>query len=827
MSEHQSPEGAEWADIFPFEPYPNQVSGIDAIIDTLEAGGVHLLEGPCGTGKTLIGLTGALSLVRNPATKFERVLVITSKKQQLSAFESDLNAINSQDNVYFPGLTLIGKSELCPYVQSGDIGEQEIYHKCISLRDNTRQLMAEAVEQNRTEREANAAFGLQARAEQSPKHGCLTVNGEHTPYAPKIPSVGDTEYCPFYASHITNSVQEEYPLSIHRVTTGEETLTEGSACGTCPHVEMRRLYPEATVIMGNYKHAFGPRTVAALTAPLVDDETILVCDEAHGLVSEVRDQLSYSLRFSKLNHGIGDLKDVYGWLTGDGGRVKQRLTSSLVADSPLEASDFVTAIKFLEKLRSFIGQAIVDGLENEHGPSWREEIRSGSRSDISIPMQSPTNPQPDPVSKWAEKNGYGEVWELFLQVAKLTDVVKDIIARKVDGKSPDGSFAIGAVYELFERWWVGSHSEFFRRVTLSPRHQVHANPNDSMPWRAGYLAKIQINNSIPQNEIAATLDAFGGAVLMSATLSPLDIYEEVTGVTKLKHGTQPSSSLVTKAKGESERQHDDQDPRNQLPDLSTVGDVEPASEESMEEKRRTVGHSEFDLGFPQENRLSVAVDVPKFTYSNRWPPEDNPRLRNTYQSALSAVVRTTPGNVLVCMPSYDEAAWASEVLSDDSNIQKEILTDSPSSDAETQRLKEEFIDGPPKVLTTSLRGTLTEGVDYDGDKLHGVAICGVPITTTGTPLSKAIETAYNHRFEGKGFEYAFAVPAVRKARQAIGRVIRGQDEVGVRVLIDQRYVQTDSYASVREYFPEHARDEFIPIGADDLGYELQAFWESV
>ncbi|KZX46242.1 ATP-dependent DNA helicase [Haloarcula sp. K1] len=827
MSEHQPSEKAEWADIFPFDPYPNQVKGINSIINTLESGGFHLLEGPCGTGKTLIGLTSALSLVRDPKTKFERILVITSKKQQLSAFESDLKAINNQDDVYFPGLTLIGKSELCPYVQTGHIGEQEIYHECISLRDNTQELMEEAVKKDRTAREANAAFGLQARAEQAPKHGRLTVNGKETPYMPEIPSVGDTEYCPFYASHITNAVQEEYPLSIHRVTTGEETLTEGSACGTCPHIEMRRLYPEATVTMGNYKHAFGPRTVSALTAPLVDKETILICDEAHGLVSEVRDQLSYGLTYSKLNHGVGNLKEVYGWLTGDGHQAKQRLASSLIADSPLETSDFATSIKFLEKLRSFISQAIVDGLKDEHGASWRADIQSSRRSEISIPMQSPTKPEPDPVSKWAEKNDYGNIWKLFLQVAKLTDSVKDIVSRKIDGKSPDGSFPIGAVYELFERWWVGSHSEYFRRVTLSPRQRVHANPNDSMPWRAGYLAKIQINNSIPQNEIAATLDAFGGAILMSATLSPLDIYSEVTGVTKLKNGTQPPGSLVTKAKSESERQHEDKDPRDQLPDLSAVGKVGSSSDKSMQEKRRTVGHSEFELGFPKEHRLSVAVDVPKFTYSNRWPPEENLGLRNTYSTALSTVVRTTPGNVLVCMPSYDEAAWASDVLNEDSNVQKEILTDSPSSDAETQCLKEEFIDGPPKVLTTSLRGTLTEGVDYDGDKLRGVVICGVPITTTGTPLAKAIETAYNHRFDGKGFEYAFTVPAVRKARQAIGRVIRGQDEVGVRVLIDQRYVQTDSYTSVREYFPEHAREEFIPIGIDDLGYELQTFWKSV
>jgi len=82
-----------WSDIFPFEPYPNQQQGINESINTLNSGGIHLLEGPCGTGKTLISLTACLSLVRDPSTKFERILVTTSKKQQLAAFEDDLKTI--------------------------------------------------------------------------------------------------------------------------------------------------------------------------------------------------------------------------------------------------------------------------------------------------------------------------------------------------------------------------------------------------------------------------------------------------------------------------------------------------------------------------------------------------------------------------------------------------------------------------------------------------------------------------------------------------------------------------------------------------------------
>lgn len=827
MTESLHDARADWRRVFPFEPYPTQVQGIEDVIETLVDGGVHLLEGPCGTGKTLIGLTAALSAVHDPSTRFARVLVITSKKQQLSAFENDLAAINEHADIHTTGLSLVGKADLCPYVSAGEFDRGEVYHKCISLRDNTRRLMAEAVRIGATQRQVEAAFGLESRAESIPEHGVLSVNGEYTPYEDGVPEAFGKEYCPFYASHIANSVKEKHPLSIHEVTSGEETLTEGSKCGTCPHTEMRRLFPKATVLMGNYQHAMDPQTVGALTSGIVDESTLLVCDEAHGLVDAVRDQLSYDISYSTLNYAVNELEQFHDWLTGQGHAGKRQISTAALSKSSLGVTDVEVAVKFLKKLRSILRGEIVKGLEAELGDSWRQELEGAWNSDLSFPLQNPRDQRSDRLTRWAEHHGYEEQWLDFLKVSRLADAVHDIVARKVDGKSPDGSFAIGRVFELFERWWLGDGTEYFRRITLHPRSRRDSNPSEETPWRAAFLADIRINNSIPQNEIAATLDAFGGAVLMSATLEPLDIYEEETGVAQLKDGTQPSESLVTKSKWEAERVHEEKDPRDQLPDLTTVGTLETTSNEPIEERRRTVSHSQFEPAFPVENRASFVVDAPKFTYSNRWPPKENRQLRRVYEDAITTVVRTTPGNVLVCMPSYGEAAWAGGVLETHDHVSKETLVDGPNAEVDTEELRLQFIDGQPKVLVTSLRGTLTEGVDFDGDELHGVVVCGVPITQTGTPLAEAIQTAYDYSFDGNGFEYAFAVPAVRKARQAIGRVIRGANEVGVRVVVDRRYATSGGFGNVRQHFPSHAREEFVAVGVEDLPYELETFWERI
>lgn len=86
-----------------------------------------------------------------------------------------------------------------------------------------------------------------------------------------------------------------------------------------------------------------------------------------------------------------------------------------------------------------------------------------------------------------------------------------------------------------------------------------------------------------------------------------------------------------------------------------------------------------------------------------------------------------------------------------------------------------------------MRGTLTEGVDFKCDHLDAVIVYGVPIRSLSGDLPDTIELAYEQAFgKRNGFEYAFTVPAVRKARQAIGCVIRSTDDLGVRILSDER-----------------------------------------
>ncbi|KZX46205.1 ATP-dependent DNA helicase [Haloarcula sp. K1] len=824
-------QGTDWRDIFPYDPYDKQTRGITTAIDILRDNGVYLLEGPCGTGKTLIALTAGLTLVRNPNTKYQRILVITSKKQQIRAFEDDLKEINAHGGD-FEGLTLVGKADVCPFVDAGVVESKDIYHKCDELKENTDRLMREASNDGVVEVKAEAAYELAARAESDAEP--LMAGGAKAPYQDSIPVAEGEEYCPFFAQHFANDYQDKQPVTVDEGMTAIETMANGVRAGTCPHIAMKQMATGGDVLIGNYAHVFAPLTVEGFTGRVMNEETLLIVDEAHELVSEVRDELSHAVTMNTLNYAIGDVSKALKWLNGNGYHRKVSLVRAMEERGSFEQNQIKALYVFLKEIRQLFANRITEFLKQEYGSNWKRAIRAGpdALSEHSIQIQNEEGKDGDILERWVDANAEEGDWVQALYLSYAVGSIRDAVARKVEHRMPEGDFAITEVRELLHRWLIGNHTEYFREILLIPEEPTSDIPDDC-PWRAGFRAELKVNNCIPEKEIAATLDAFGGTILQSATLAPIDVYSEETGVDLLEEGLQPSHSLVTKAAA---RYNQDQSNTSQqsvdgsnTEDGGDGGEDDESKRETLDpdERKRRVEKSMFKMDFPKENRASFAVDVPKFTYSNRWPPEEHRDLRDQYNDIITTVATTTPGNVLVFMPSYAEANWAAQVLEKNQAVSKPVLSDESSSDAETERLKREFISGEPKVLTTGLRGTLVEGVDFSGDKLSGAVICGVPIAHTGSELAEAIEAAYGYRFGGgNGFDYAYTVPAIRKTRQALGRVIRGTDDIGVRVVADERYARSDRFSDVREHFPKHVRDEFTPVKPGELQPKLEQFWRS-
>ena len=222
----------------------------------------------------------------------------------------------------------------------------------------------------------------------------------------------------------------------------------------------------------------------------------------------------------------------------------------------------------------------------------------------------------------------------------------------------------------------------------------------------------------------------------------------------------------------------------------------------------------FGLSFPPENRRTFAVDAPPLFASAR----DDPEVQAVVGEALADAIESTPGNTLAFFPSYAEAERYA------GSLDREVYLDRPGT--RVQDLKERFVADSDATLFTSLWGTLTEGVSFDGDDARSVVVVGVPYPHLDD-RAEAVQDAYDAAFDDPdaGWEYAVEVPTVRKTRQALGRVLRSPEEVGTRILIDRRYTAADmGEYSVRGSFPEEERAELIDVAPDKLSFALLNFY---
>jgi DNA excision repair protein ERCC-2 len=789
----------DWAEYFAFEqPYENQRDAIETAIDVGERGGYLAMEGPCGTGKTMAALTAAASLI--DAGEYERALVVTPVKQQRLQFVEDLRALNAGLDEPVDGIALVGKRDLCPYGREGvfpdDVG---VHDRCEDLRENTAGLI-ESEGSGDEFPAADAAVGVQTEeiwwdpklASDLVKHArpgtvgqqqistdTLATAGAESPYPRTQPSApesmvdGDSEplYCPFEADWYARNKGSPFDFSAgeHNVLTAEEYLPQATERGICPHRAMSVLLESADVVVGNYNHLFDPSS-RPLVESILDEDTFLIVDEAHRLEERVRDLLSDRVGRSTLKRARNDLATLLSRAReadDNESKIRDELASHEV---PLEAVD--RARDFYDDLLAWLDDRIERHLDEAVGAGWRAGAPENlpDRS-MEVPLRDPETVERDELTAWAEEAGYtGDLWRSLSKVGLAVEETLDAAGLS---RTPVCT-AVGA---LMARFWECDHASYLREIELE--HAPKDPHSVSEPWEATYTAGLVLFECMPGETLRDIFDGLGGGVLMSATLEPLDVFTEVSGL------------------------------------------------EALRSPERPVVERTYDLPFPAENRASMLVDATPFTAHNRGDPGSNAdpetwnRTRDEYAHVLRTLARS-PGNVLLALPNYREARWAGEYLR--GVVDKEVLVDESSSNERTEELKGEFFAGDGKVLVTSTRGTLTEGVDYDGDKLSCCGVVGVPLVNVGSPRVRAVKRAYGDAFgEDHAFEYALTVPAVRRARQTLGRVIRGVDEVGIRALVGRRYVPGARH-SVHPYLSPGEQSEFVRLTPEFLAGKIDAFW---
>jgi len=220
------------------------------------------------------------------------------------------------------------------------------------------------------------------------------------------------------------------------------------------------------------------------------------------------------------------------------------------------------------------------------------------------------------------------------------------------------------------------------------------------------------------------IDASQSNILMSGTLSPVDMYKDLLGFPK---------KTITK---------------------------------------------EFPSPFPKKNTLSLVIPKTTTKFTKR-SPEQYLRIANI----CSDIIDKIPGNAAVFFPSYYLRNEIAKFI--ETRCKKTIFNEQPKlTKEEKQELLDKFCKYNNAVLLGVAAGSFGEGIDLPG-VLKSVIVVGLPLDKPDLETKELIKY-YDNKFS-KGWDYGYIMPALTKTMQNAGRCIRTEKDRGVLVFLDERY----------------------------------------
>ncbi len=108
--------------------------------------------------------------------------------------------------------------------------------------------------------------------------------------------------------------------------------------------------------------------------------------------------------------------------------------------------------------------------------------------------------------------------------------------------------------------------------------------------------------------------------------------------------------------------------------------------------------------------------------------------------------------------------------------------------------------------------------DLVGDRLCGAIVVGVGLPQIG--LEREIIHSYYETTSRQGHEFAYMYPGFNKVLQAVGRVIRTEEDRGIVLLIDERF----SLRSYQQLLPEEWQKGRFTANADCISKAIGSFW---
>ncbi len=227
-----------------------------------------------------------------------------------------------------------------------------------------------------------------------------------------------------------------------------------------------------------------------------------------------------------------------------------------------------------------------------------------------------------------------------------------------------------------------------------------------------------------------------------------------------------------------------------------------------------------ESAFPVENRLLLlGTDV-----STRYTMRGKEMYRKIAQYILQTI-RAKKGNYMIFFPSYRFLEDVYEFFQAERKEEDEI-----ECVIQTQHMGEEareiFLETFEEEREESLAGfcvmggIFSEGIDLTRDRLIGAVIVG-----TGLPQvcnDREILRSYFDSRNLSGFDYSYLYPGMNKVLQSAGRVIRTEEDRGVILLLDERFLRRQ----YQDTFPREWNG-IQRCRLENLDEKLKTFWGNV
>lgn len=222
--------------------------------------------------------------------------------------------------------------------------------------------------------------------------------------------------------------------------------------------------------------------------------------------------------------------------------------------------------------------------------------------------------------------------------------------------------------------------------------------------------------------------------------------------------------------------------------------------------------------FKESQRLLLFGKDVSTKYTRRTPSEFE-----KIADYIGKTIACHPGNYMVFFPSYKLMEQVHEVFMDKYGDEAEtILQQSGMKEEEREEFLLNFEENHAQAFVAFcvMGGIFGEGIDLKKDRLIGVIVVG-----TGLPQisnEREILRQYYDKNQGEGFDYAFRYPGMNKVLQAAGRVIRTNEDRGIILLLDERFLQSE----YRNLYPREWKERKI-CSLDDVQNYVSEFWNTI